>query len=1198
MLPHVFETAFFSKLSIALLHFLWQGLIFALCALLLLLLLRRKSAAARYLALLAVLGGMAICPVATFFLLPNQTLPPQEQLEHFQLSGNDKVNPNAAGTQLPSVTPAMTTSTAASSLIETTTAEPSPAPLPASSWQVPLHRIRIWLGDHLLWTAVLWLAGVALMLGRFLFGLFALARCQRRGLQPISDALAERFAYLAKRLAVTRPVRLLISSLVQVPTVIGWLRPVILLPASALTGLAPVQLEAILAHELAHIRRRDYLVNLFQILVETLLFYHPAVWWVSNRLREEREHCCDDLVVGLGGSPLVYVKALTRLAEIGPELPHPALAGTGGKLLTRIRRLSGLAPARLDLAVSWPEGIVSLICLLGIGLLVQIQTSRALSGDFTPASPFELVSVSSAVSEPSGGSIAPVISGNGRFITFCSRASNLVPGDNNGKYDVFVYARETGKIECISTDINGRAAPGDSGWIGDDLTRGDSFSLAISDEGRYVAFVSNAPLLAPGTASGEAAIYVRDRQENKTESIKLANPDKAATYSYGSPGLSGSGEIVLFYVGVTRKGLADSNASGFYCFDRPTGVTAQIKGTGKYSGWRAQEATISADGRFIAFWDRRTEVAGGKMKDVMLLLDRKNGQTTLLAETTADEESLGPPQISADGSLIIFSRGLQGNFQPYLYDRVQGALLPLKIPGMKDRIVGRIALSADGRFLALVGIQMSNKELMVQNAFSFPTDLYWYDRKGGRPERIAEGRLEGPWIVNGGNLSISNDGRCVAYDWGRDQRWLEDRKWDKDIYLYDRPAKSGKLVSAGEANQPGNSWVRGVSICANGRFVAFCSDATNLAPGWPVGKVGVFIRDRKEGRTEAVSINNRGEYCDTGARHPSLSADGRFVAFTSDASNLVETGSSEMSDIFVRDRLRKITERVSVGPRGETAEVDFPSGQPTGSDYPAVSADGRFVAFASLASNLVPGDTNHKWDIFVRDRELGRTERISVNRKGREANGDSASPFGYNPELSNLAISPEGRFVVFTSRASNLVPNDTNDAPDIFLRDRKTGTTELVSLDVKGRQWAGGAYHPALSDDGRFIAFTTLAQKITPGGDTFDLGEVFLRDRLRQTTEKISIPPAEKPEYWNCRLPSLSGDGKLVAFAANEHCFIRDREQSKTYAVKNGSGYEPMISADGRFIACRISHGSRPDEPHLFDEAAAVLDWRKLSTDK
>jgi hypothetical protein len=148
-------------------------------------------------------------------------------------------------------------------------------------------------------------------------------------------------ARLARALGIDRTIRLLHSTAVDVPTVLGWVRPVILLPMT-LTGLSGEQIEMILAHELAHIRRHDFLVNLMQSVVETLLFYHPAVWWISSRIRIEREHCCDDAAVAVGGNALQYARALTRLEELRGEAPQLALGANGGSLMERIRRVAGI----------------------------------------------------------------------------------------------------------------------------------------------------------------------------------------------------------------------------------------------------------------------------------------------------------------------------------------------------------------------------------------------------------------------------------------------------------------------------------------------------------------------------------------------------------------------------------------------------------------------------------------------------------------------------------------------------------------------------------------------------------------------------------------------------------------------------------------------------------------------------------------
>ena len=197
-----------------------------------------------------------------------------------------------------------------------------------------------------------WLAGVALLTLRLFSGWMWVQRMKSHGARPAPEALQTAAERLMRRLHIGRAVRLLESTSVSVPTVIGWLKPVVLLPTSALAGLAPNQMEAILAHELAHIRRHDYIVNLFQTVVETLLFYHPAVWWLSRRIRAERENCCDDLAVSLCGDPVAYAAALAELEGLRSTTGELVLAATGGSLLQRVRRLLGV-PTHAGRAPGW-----------------------------------------------------------------------------------------------------------------------------------------------------------------------------------------------------------------------------------------------------------------------------------------------------------------------------------------------------------------------------------------------------------------------------------------------------------------------------------------------------------------------------------------------------------------------------------------------------------------------------------------------------------------------------------------------------------------------------------------------------------------------------------------------------------------------------------------------------------------------------
>ena len=220
------------------------------------------------------------------------------------------------------------------------------------------------------WLVALWGLGVSLLTLRLIGGWVIAQRIKRSVIDGPVDRLQQAVERLGARLGVSRPVRVFRSALVEVPTVIGWLRPVVLVPVGAVTGLTPAQLEALLAHELAHIRRHDYLVNLLQTVVETLLFYHPAVWWVSRRVREEREHCCDDLAVAACGDRIAYARALCELERLRLPAPALAMAASGGSLLHRIRRLLQPAP-RVSLVSRCGA------CLMVIGSLMVVLLGLA-----------------------------------------------------------------------------------------------------------------------------------------------------------------------------------------------------------------------------------------------------------------------------------------------------------------------------------------------------------------------------------------------------------------------------------------------------------------------------------------------------------------------------------------------------------------------------------------------------------------------------------------------------------------------------------------------------------------------------------------------------------------------------------------------------------------------------------------------------
>ena len=358
------------RLGLVLVHFLWQGAALALVALIVLGLLRRASAAARYIALVAAFAAMALAPAVTFVTLPESGAP-QDAAPVVPLG-----QPGAATTT--SAPLEQQTPPAVAAL-----APPPPSPTEAAEprWRLRMSAGWAWLEARLAWVAGLWAIGVTVLSLRLLGGWWRIVRGKRRWVELSGGRWRQMLMSLSQRLKVGRPVRLLESAAAQVPTVIGWLRPVILLPPSALTGLTPEQLEALVAHELAHIRRYDYLVNLAQTVVETLLFYHPAVWWLSGRIRAEREHCCDDVAAAVCRDVVGYARALAESEQLRGAAAELAVAASGGPLVRRVRRLLGVAEPRRNPFFAWQSGARAITAVVVLTLGYVTATTPALAGE-------------------------------------------------------------------------------------------------------------------------------------------------------------------------------------------------------------------------------------------------------------------------------------------------------------------------------------------------------------------------------------------------------------------------------------------------------------------------------------------------------------------------------------------------------------------------------------------------------------------------------------------------------------------------------------------------------------------------------------------------------------------------------------------------------------------------------------------------
>src|SRR5262245_30832649 len=425
--PLGFDRASIDALGWTLLHFVWQGVLIAMVFAGVDRLLSRGSASLRYLVACGTLLVMLLVPIVTFLVVRDAGSPGASSL------GSSQLAPRAAARAGPRHRAPLAANLAralAEAPDRVAPARPNPSP---SMGQAVRERFAGWAGSAQLaaafpWLVLAWGMGVLALSIRLLGGWWLVRRIRDSiGNVPLPD-WQPRLAALSRRLGVSRPVRLFRSALVQVPTAIGWLRPVILLPASTLTGLSPAQIESILAHELAHIRRHDYLVNLLQSLVETLLFYHPGVWWVSRRIREERELCCDDLAVGIAGDPVLYAEALCRLERLRGEAVALALAASGGSLLARITRLCGVTTRSHEQRSRGPVAVLGGAAVIALMMSPAAQDTRGGIGAATAAlsEPIVAAATGSAPQAPAVHAAAAVGTALSRLIAASATATPVL----------------------------------------------------------------------------------------------------------------------------------------------------------------------------------------------------------------------------------------------------------------------------------------------------------------------------------------------------------------------------------------------------------------------------------------------------------------------------------------------------------------------------------------------------------------------------------------------------------------------------------------------------------------------------------------------------------------------------------------------------------------------------------------------------
>ncbi len=381
------------------------------------------------------------------------------------------------------------------------------------------------------------------------------------------------------------------------------------------------------------------------------------------------------------------------------------------------------------------------------------------------------------------------------------------------------------------------------------------------------------------------------------------------------------------------------------------------------------------------------------------------------------------------------------------------------------------SLSADGRFVQFTS--MSNN--LVPGDTNAHSDVFVRDRSTGSVSRVSVsvGGAQATGGSFGGNISA--DGRYSVFLSDAVDLVPNDTNSATDVFVHDRQNNTTVRVSVATNGTQANADSYSPVISGDGHRVAFASGASNLVPGSGTNR-NVFVHDLVANTTTLASVAVGGA-ANASSVWPSISADGRYVAFASNANNLVAGDSDGLTDVFVRDLASASTSMVSVSSSGVPGD--------NYSTKPSISADGRYVAFESGATNLIAGDTNGFSDVFVRDRVTNTTTRESLAPGGGQPNGGSYS----------VAISADGHYLTFESYATSLVTGDTNGFSDVFVCDRASGTTTRASISTNGTQGDSNAASPAISADGTVVAFTSDATSLI-SGDTDTHLNVFVRAPL------------------------------------------------------------------------------------------------------
>ena len=688
-----------------------------------------------------------------------------------------------------------------------------------------------------------------------------------------------------------------------------------------------------------------------------------------------------------------------------------------------------------------------------LALVLVLLAATSLPGSAAP--PTQLVSQPSPTFTPPAGaggdSVSPLVTPDGRYVLFSSTANNLVLTAGNKpipsallpSLNVYLRERAGNTTTLVSANLAGTGGG-----------NGDSLPMGISTNARYAMFESYASDLVAADTNNAADVFVRDLVAGTNLLVSVNNNGMTGSGASHNSVMTPDGRYVAFVSAVSNLVTGDVNGiEDVFIRDLQMGTTALVSvgatSTGSTGVPSASEMPdISADGRYVAFYSTATNLVPGVSTAGEVYVRDLVAGTTLLASTNARslfQSITGSTNIvscnhvlSADGTYVVF----------------EACYVPSNLPSQLG-------------FVLRQNLATGITDLVSTNANPMLAPF--------------SQQLPGP----DGTPDISPDGRFVAYigNAASPNNTL--------IYLWDALNPANSIVSVDASNNvPANVTCLAPSVTPDGRYVTFLCSAP-LTTNAPAG-LHAYVRDVLAGTTSLADVTTNGIGAGLGPETvPQLSADGSLVVFESPDTGLVPNDRNHRSDIFVRSLTAATNEMISVH------DPLLPSLSPAGCSTlfsSSLSADGRFAAFASDADDLVANNTNGCRDVFLRDILLGTNMLVSANTNGQVPFGPSSEP----------AVSGNGRYVAFSSYANDLVPGDINNAQDVFVRDLLLGTTSLVSVNTSGTGSGNGpSYTPLLSADGRYVLFRSKAGNLVSGSLTG--GEnLFLRDQQAATTRALT----------------------------------------------------------------------------------------------